>query len=187
MATSSVMSTLALAAVTLSLLLAPASASPHLKYIDAVCDRSHNPSYCFQTLTTNAPTAAPIALKPLAEAVIGLAVSHAEKTAAFVDETAKTNPTLKASFTECHKAYLAVVLDLKRASVKLVLSPNTAHYDVKASTNLMKRVEGLVGTNSDKASTTLKEMTVQMEKLLDLAAGAADAVDDDDENIHRRV
>ncbi|KAL0798461.1 hypothetical protein Bca101_053636 [Brassica carinata] len=50
-----------------------------------------------------------------------------------------------------------------------------AHYDVRASNDQMRRVE----TNSDKASTTLKEMTVQMEKLLDLAAGAADAVDDD--------
>ncbi|KAF8115466.1 hypothetical protein N665_0026s0011 [Sinapis alba] len=84
--------------------------------------------------------------------------NHAEKTAVFVDETAKKDPTLKISFTECQKAYLAVVTDLKRANKK-----------------------------SDKASTTLKEMNVQMEKLLDLAAGAADAVDDDDENTHRRV
>ncbi|KAF2590823.1 hypothetical protein F2Q70_00039643 [Brassica cretica] len=92
-----------------------------------------------------------------------------------------------ASFTECHKAYLAVVADLKSANVKLKLSPDTAHYDVRASNDKMRRVAGLVGTNSDTASTTLKEMTMQMEKHIDLAAGAADAVDDDDENIHRRV
>ncbi|RID50900.1 LOW QUALITY PROTEIN: hypothetical protein BRARA_H01602 [Brassica rapa] len=100
---------------------------------------------------------------------MALAVSHAEKTAVFMDETAKKDPTLKALFTECHKAYLAAVADLKSANVKLKLSPDTAHYD--------ERVAGLVGTNSDNASTTLKEMTVLMDKLLDLAAGAADAVD----------
>ena len=108
---------------------------------------------------------------------MALAVSHAEKTAVFVDETAKKDPTLKASFTECHKAYLAVVADLKSANVKLKLSPDTAHYDVRASNDKMRRVAGLVGTNSDNASTTFKEMPVLMDKLLDLAAGVADAVD----------
>ncbi|WZZ09999.1 hypothetical protein YC2023_095920 [Brassica napus] len=38
----------------------PTSASPHLKYIDAICDRSHDQAFCLQTLTTNPPTAAPI-------------------------------------------------------------------------------------------------------------------------------
>lgn len=114
---------------------------------------------------------------------MALTIAHAEKTAAFVAETGKTDPT----FTEYHKAYLTVVADLKSANVKLKESPDTAHYDVRSSTDQMKRVEGLVASKNDQASTTLKEMTVQMEKLLDLAASAADAVDDDDENIHRRV
>lgn len=124
---------------------------------------------------------------PLSEAVINLAISHAEKTAIFVDETAKKDPTVKVAFTECHKAYLAVAADLKSANVKLKASPDTANYDVRASSDSMRRVNELVGKNTDKASTTLKEMTVQMEKLLDLAAGAADAVDDDDENMRLRV
>ncbi|KAF8117773.1 hypothetical protein N665_0008s0118 [Sinapis alba] len=183
MATFSVLSTFAAAAITLQLLLVPASASPHMKYIDAICDRSHDQDFCVKTLTTNPPTAAPIALNPLAEAVMALTIAHAEKTVAFLDETAKKNP----AFAEYHKAYLAVVADLKSANVKLKQSPDTAHYDVRASTDQMKRVEGLVAKNNDQASTTVKEMTVQMEKLLDLAASAADAVDDDDENIHRRV
>ncbi|CAF2071481.1 hypothetical protein Bca4012_087988 [Brassica carinata] len=183
MAKFSVLSTFAAAAITLQLLLVPASASPHMKYIDAICDRSHDQDYCVKTLTTNPPTAAPIGLNPLAEAVMALTIAHAEKTAAFVAETGKTDPT----FTEYHKAYLAVVADLKSANVKLKESPDTAHYDVRSSTDQMKRVEGLVASKNDQASTTLKEMTVQMEKLLDLAASAADAVDDDDENIHRRV
>ena len=114
---------------------------------------------------------------------MALTIAHAEKTAAFVAETGKADPT----FTEYHKAYLAVVADLKSANLKLKQSPDTAHYDVRSSTDQMKRVEGLVASKNDQASTTLKEMTVQMEKLLDLAASAADAVDDDDENIHRRV
>ena len=183
MATFSALSTFAAAALTLQLLLVPASASPHLKYIDAICDRSHDQDYCIKTLTTNPPTAAPISLNPLAEAVMALTIAHAEKTAAFVAETAKTDAT----FSEHHKAYLAVVADLKSANIKLKQSPDTAHYDVRSSTDQMKRVEGLVASKNDQASTTLKEMTVQMEKLLDLAASAADAVDDDDENIHRRV
>ncbi|ESQ54860.1 hypothetical protein EUTSA_v10026329mg [Eutrema salsugineum] len=187
MATSSVMSSFAAAAITLQLLLIPAAASPHMKYIDAICDRAHDQAFCANTLTSNPPTAAPIGLHPLAEAVIALAVSHAEKTAIFVDETAKKDPTLKTSFTECHKAYLAVVAALKSANLKLKQSPDTANYDVRASADHMRRVTELVGKNSDKASTTLKEMTLQMEKLLDLAAGAADAVDDDDENVHRRA
>ncbi|KAF3604120.1 hypothetical protein F2Q69_00033930 [Brassica cretica] len=167
MAKFSVLSTFAAAAITLQLLLVPASASPQMKYIDAICDRSHDQDYC----------------NPLAEAVMALTIAHAEKTAAFVAETGKTDPT----FTEYHKAYLTVVADLKSANVKLKESPDTAHYDVRSSTDQMKRVEGLVASKNDQASTTLKEMTVQMEKLLDLAASAADAVDDDDENIHRRV
>lgn len=124
---------------------------------------------------------------PLAEAVVGLALSHADKTAVFVDETAKKDPTLKTSFTECHKAYLAVAAALKSANVNIKQSPDKANYDVRSSSDHMRLVMELIGKNTDKASTTLKEMTVQMEKLLDLAAGAADAVDDDDENIHRRV
>ncbi|CAA7037309.1 unnamed protein product [Microthlaspi erraticum] len=88
---------------------------------------------------------------------------------------------------KCHKAYLAVAAALKSASVKLQKTPDTANYDVKASADNMRRVAQVLGKNTDPTSTTLKEMTVQMEKLLDLAAGAADAVDDDDENLHRRV
>ncbi|KAG7541619.1 Pectinesterase inhibitor domain [Arabidopsis thaliana x Arabidopsis arenosa] len=187
MATSFVLSTFAATAITLQLLLSSASASPHMKYIDAICDRAHDQAFCVKTLTTNPPTAAPIGLLPLSEAVINLATSHAEKTAIFVDETAKKDPTVKTAFTECHKAYLAVAADLKSANVKLKASPDTANYDVRASSDNMRRVNELVGKNTDKASTTLKEMTVQMEKLLDLAAGAADAVDDDDENIRLRV
>ncbi|CAH2078055.1 unnamed protein product [Thlaspi arvense] len=188
MATFSVMSTFAAAAITLQLLLLnPASASPHMKYIDAICDRAHDQAFCVKTLTTNPPTAAPINLHPLAEAVMALAISHAEKTAVFVDEAAKKDPTLKASFTECHKAYLAVAAALKSATFKLKKSPDTANYDVRASSEHMRRVTTLIAKNSDKASTALKEMNVQMEKFLDLAAGAADAVDDDDENLHRRV
>ncbi|CAH8363966.1 unnamed protein product [Eruca vesicaria subsp. sativa] len=187
MATSSVLSTLAAAAITLQLLLNPASASPHMKYIDAVCDRTMDQAFCVKTLTSNPPTAAPIALHPLAEAVIGLALSHAEKTAVFVDETAKKDPTLQTSFTECHKAYLAVAAALKSAGVNLKQSPDKANYDVRSSSEHTRRVTELIGKNTDEAWTTLKEMTVQMDKLLDLAGGAADAVDDDDENVDRRV
>ncbi|CAN8230664.1 unnamed protein product [Cochlearia groenlandica] len=187
MATSSVLSSFAAAAITLQLLLCPASASPHMKYIDAVCDRAHDIPFCIKTLTTYPPTTAPINLLPMAEAVMGLALSHAEKTAVFVDENANKDPTLKTSFAECHKAYLAVAAAIKSSNIKLKLSPDTAHFDVKASADQMKRVTELIGKNTDQASTTLKEMTLQMEKLIDLAAGAADAVDDDDENLHRRV
>lgn len=62
MATSSVLSTFAATAITLQLLLSPASASPHMKYIDAICDRAHDQAFCVKTLTTNPPTAAPIGL-----------------------------------------------------------------------------------------------------------------------------
>lgn len=61
MATFSALSTFAAAAITLQLLLVPASASPHMKYIDAICDRSHDQDYCVKTLTTN-----PLRLLPLA-------------------------------------------------------------------------------------------------------------------------
>ncbi|KFK29013.1 hypothetical protein AALP_AA7G077500 [Arabis alpina] len=186
MATSFILSTIAKAAIMLQLLSIYASASPHMKYIDAVCDRAHDQAYCEKTLTSYPPTAAPIGLLPMAEAVLGLAISHAEKTATFVDETAKKDPTLKTSFTECHKAYLGIAADLKSSNVKLKKSPDTANDDVKACINYIRKVTELVGKNTDKASTSLKEMTVQMEKLLDLAAGATDAVDDDDENTHRR-
>lgn len=123
---------------------------------------------------------------PLAEAVLGLAISHSEKTAAFAAETAKKDATLKTQFNECHDAFVGIVASLKSATLELKDSPDTANYDVMVSADETRRVKDLVGKNVDTASKTLMEMTLQMENLLDLAAGSTDAVDDDDENLTRR-
>ncbi|KAL0890982.1 hypothetical protein Bca101_014965 [Brassica carinata] len=74
------------------------------------------------------------------------------------DETAKKDPTLQTSFTECHKAYLAVAAALKSANVNVKEAiPDKANYDVRSSSDHMRRVMELIGENTDKASTTLKE------------------------------
>ncbi|VVB14094.1 unnamed protein product [Arabis nemorensis] len=168
-------------------LLAPASGLVNRKYIDANCQRVKNKPFCVETLTTFPPTAAATGLLPLAESVVGLAIAHAEKTAGFAAETAKKDANLKTQFNECHDAYVGIVASLKSASLELKDSPDTANYDVMLSGDEIRRVQELVGKNTDKSSSTLLEMTLQMEKLLDLAAGATDAVDDDDENTHRRA
>lgn len=124
---------------------------------------------------------------PLAEVVLGLAITHAEKTAAFAAETAKTDAALKTQFSECHDAYVGIVASLKSATLELKDAPDTANYDVMVSGDETRRVTALIGKNTDKSSKTLIEMTLQMDKLLDLAAGSTDAVDDDDENLHRRT
>lgn len=123
----------------------------------------------------------------MADAVIRLAIAHAEKTTGFAAETAKNEAALKKPFNECHDAYVAIVASLKSASLELTETPDTANYDVMVSGDDTSRVKELVGKNLDKSSKTLMEMTLQMDKLLDLAAGATDAVDDDDENIRRRT
>ncbi|KAG7537330.1 Invertase/pectin methylesterase inhibitor domain superfamily [Arabidopsis suecica] len=174
-------------AVLSQFLLAPASALVNREYIDSNCQRVKNKQFCIQTLTTYPPTAAATGLLPLAEAVVGLAISHCEKTAGFAAETAKKDATLKTQFNECHDAYVGILASLKSALLELKDSPDTANYDVMVSGDEIRRVKGLVEKNTDTASKTLMEMTLQMEKLLDLAAGATDAVDDDDENLHRRA
>lgn len=62
MATSSVLSTMAAVGIMLQLLLNYASASPSMKYIDAVCDRAHDQAFCVKTLTSYPPTASPTGL-----------------------------------------------------------------------------------------------------------------------------
>ncbi|ESQ43648.1 hypothetical protein EUTSA_v10014776mg [Eutrema salsugineum] len=168
-------------------LLAPASALINREYIDANCQRVKNKSFCVQTLTTYPPAASATGLLPLAEAVVSLAVAHAEKTAGFAAESAKKEAALTTQFNECHDAYVGIVASLKSANLQLKDTPDTANYDVMVSGDEIKRVKDTVGKNIDKSSKTLMEMTLQMEKLLDLAAGATDAVDDDDENVHRRA
>ena len=168
-------------------LLAPTSALTNREYIDANCQRVKNKTFCIETLTTYPPTLSATGLLPLAEGVINLAIAHAEKTAGFAAETAKNEAALKTQFTECHDAYVSIVASLKSASLELKESPDTANYDVMVSSDDTSRVKDLVGKNLDKSSKAVMEMTMQMDKLLDLAAGATDAVDDDDENIVRRT
>ncbi|KAL1213758.1 hypothetical protein V5N11_009939 [Cardamine amara subsp. amara] len=168
-------------------LLASVSALANTEFIDANCQRVKNKPFCVQTLTTYPPAVAATGLLPLAEAVIGLAISHCEKTAAFAAETAKRDATLKTQFNECHDAYVGILASLKSATLELKNSPDTANYDVMVSGDDTTRVMNLIGKNADTASKTLVEMTLQMDTLLDLAAGATDAVDDDDENVTRRA
>ncbi|CAH2070580.1 unnamed protein product [Thlaspi arvense] len=168
-------------------LLAPASALINREFIDANCERVKNKPFCVDTLTTYPPTVSATGLLPLAEGVISLAITHAEKTAGFAAETAKTDAALKTQFDVCHDAYATIVASLKSALLGLKDSPDTSNYDVMVSGDEIRRVTDTVGKNIDKSSKTLMEMTLQMEKLLDLAAGATDAVDDDDENLHRRT
>ncbi|XP_010442483.1 PREDICTED: uncharacterized protein LOC104725513 [Camelina sativa] len=168
-------------------LLAPASALLNREYIDANCQRVKDKPFCIQTLTTYPPASSATGLLPLAEAVIGLAITHCEKTAVFAAEAAKMDATLKTQFNESHDAYVGILASLKSAKLELTDSPDTANYDVMVSGDEIMRVKGLVEKNTDPSSKTLMEMTLQMEKLLDLAAGATDAVDDDDENLHRRA
>ncbi|CAN7066001.1 hypothetical protein IGI04_040564 [Brassica rapa subsp. trilocularis] len=178
---------LSIMAILSQFLSAPTSALTNREYIDANCQRVKNKTFCVDTLTTYPPTVSATGLLPLAEAVINLAIAHAEKTAGFAADTAKNEAALKTQFNQCHDAYVAIVASLKSASLELKETPDTANYDVMVSGDDTSRVKDLIGKNLDKSSKTLMDMTLQMDKLLDLAAGATDAVDDDDENILRRT
>ncbi|CAN8253524.1 unnamed protein product [Cochlearia groenlandica] len=158
-------------------LIDPTSGLINRQFIDANCEKVKNKPFCIDTLTTFPPAVSATGLLPLGEVVLNLAISHAEKTAAFAAETAKTDVALKTQFDECHTAFVGIVASLKSASLQLKDTPDTANYDVMVSGDETRRVTGLVGKNTDKASKTIIEMTVQMDKLLDLAAGATNALD----------
>ncbi|CAN8306667.1 unnamed protein product [Cochlearia groenlandica] len=172
----------------LSIFLLPStSALINRKYIDANCERVKNKLFCNETLSTYPPAISATGLLPLAEAVLSLAITHAETTAAFAAETAKKEATLKTQLNECHDAYVGIVASLKSAKLELTDAPDTANYDVMLCGDEITRVKNSVEKNTDTASKTIIVMTSQMEKLLEIAAGATDAVDDDDENVHRRA
>ncbi|CAN6860490.1 unnamed protein product [Brassica oleracea] len=146
-------------------LFASTSALTNREYIDANCQRVKNKTFCVDhTLTTYPPTVSATGLLPLAEAVINLAIAHAEKTAGFAAETAKNEAALKTQFNECHDAYVAIVASLKSASLELKETSDTANNyvmvsDISDDTSPMK---DLVGKNLDKSSKTLMDITLQI-------------------------
>ncbi|XP_010520768.1 PREDICTED: uncharacterized protein LOC104799810 [Tarenaya hassleriana] len=156
-------------------------------FIDSVCERVSDKTYCLKTLLGNPAALAANGLFPLAEVVVGLGKAHAEKTLAFIDEAAKRDPSKKAEFASCRNAYVAIQASFRSALGELTSSPDTANYDVMVSRDQTTEVTSLIGKNTDVASKTLAMMNDQMIRFIDLATGATDAVDDDDENTFRRA
>lgn len=109
-------------------------------------------------------------------AAINIAKSYAEKCRKFTEKTAKENPKLKDQFMDCQDAFLDIISSLKSAAGELKVSPDTANYDVMVCTDQTTIVENSIGKNRDVASNTIMKMTLMMNKLIAIAAGATDAL-----------
>lgn len=110
---------------------------------------------------------------PLATAVIrGIVLPQAQKSASFAEGAAKKDPTLTKQFQLCQNAYVTIGNSLMSAVAELKDSPDTANYDVMTCTDQTTQVNNLIGKNTDMASKTLIEMTMQMGKLLRLGVAA---------------
>ncbi|XP_010521058.1 PREDICTED: uncharacterized protein LOC104800050 isoform X2 [Tarenaya hassleriana] len=155
-----------------------AAEPPPTEFISIVCQRVTDKAYCLKALTEN-PQA-------VAANAIGLGKAHAEKTLAFIDETVKKEPPNKAVYAQCRDAYAGILASFGSAAAGLKSTPDTANYDVMVSRDETSHVTALIGKNDDVVSKTLLAMNDQMSHFIDLASGATDSVDDDDENTFRR-
>ncbi|XP_010521056.1 PREDICTED: uncharacterized protein LOC104800050 isoform X1 [Tarenaya hassleriana] len=163
-----------------------AAEPPPTEFISIVCQRVTDKAYCLKALTENPQAVAANGLFPLAEVAIGLGKAHAEKTLAFIDETVKKEPPNKAVYAQCRDAYAGILASFGSAAAGLKSTPDTANYDVMVSRDETSHVTALIGKNDDVVSKTLLAMNDQMSHFIDLASGATDSVDDDDENTFRR-
>ncbi|KAL1208298.1 hypothetical protein V5N11_033598 [Cardamine amara subsp. amara] len=159
--------------VLLPFLLVSASAST---YIDAICQRVSDKAFCGQTLNAYPPAASATSLFQAAEAALNLAMSHADKSAAFAGTAANKNPSLMKQFKASQDAFVIISKSLKSASLELKESPDTANYDVMQCSDSTTMVKNLVGKNTDNDSKTIMTMTSMMEKLLAIGVGATEAL-----------
>ncbi|CAD5334481.1 unnamed protein product [Arabidopsis thaliana] len=155
-------------------LLSPVSALTltSTKYINKLCQMAFvdNKPFCLQTLSAYPPAASATGLLPLASAVIrGIVLPQAKKSASFANGAAKKEPSLKTQFQTCQEAFVSIGDSLMSAFEELERDPHIATYDVMTCTDHTTKVKNLVGKNTDVASKTLIEMTMQMEKLIPLA------------------
>ncbi|EOA14553.1 hypothetical protein CARUB_v10027791mg [Capsella rubella] len=157
-------------AVLLPFLLHSASAT---SYIDAICKKfTGDKAFCLKTLSAYPPAASATSPLQAGLATFKLAESYAYKTKAFMTKAAKEDPKLKKDLAGCQDAYKSIVRNYDSALSELKSDPEIARYDVLLCFDSTKKVKGLVGKNTDKASKTVIAMTMMMEKLSDISIGA---------------
>ncbi|KAF8092802.1 hypothetical protein N665_0400s0002 [Sinapis alba] len=147
------------------------------KYIDTVCNSAStgNKTFCFQTLTAYPPAVSATNMVKLVKIVLGLGLSHAKKTTSFVAELAKEH-TFKKYLKECNDSYTLIVAELKDAIVESDEDPSSAVYDVRVCADQTHIVKYVVGNNTDMASKRLMEMTLLMDKFIDICDGATNSL-----------
>ncbi|CAH8327016.1 unnamed protein product [Eruca vesicaria subsp. sativa] len=160
--------------VSLPFLLA-SSSTLSTKYIDTICNNSKNKTFCLQTLTTYPPAVSETNMVSLVKIVLGLGLSHAEKTTGFVAELAK-EPTFKRYLKVCNDSYTGIVSELKVAIVESDEDPLSANYDIRVCADQSNIVKYNIGNNTDKSSKSLMEMTFLMDKFIDICDGATRSI-----------
>ncbi|EOA12440.1 hypothetical protein CARUB_v10028415mg [Capsella rubella] len=158
------------------ILLISSSALTSTNYIDAICQHVENGTFCMQMLSAYPPAVSANDLFSLATIVINLGISYANNTGGFAADTAKKEPTLKEQFKSCQDEFDGIQLYLRMARGELKESPTSANYDIFLCTDITMHVKDLVGGKRDNASKTFLEMTLQMERLIDVAIGATVAL-----------
>lgn len=103
-------------------------------------------------------------------------MSYANDAGRFAAETAEKEPTLRTQFKSCQREYDGIQMYLRMGKSELKEYPDGANYDIMRCIDCTVVVRDLIGGNSDNASKTLMEMTMQMRRLINVAVGATVAL-----------
>ncbi|CAA7021800.1 unnamed protein product [Microthlaspi erraticum] len=150
--------------------------SASTKSIDPICHYVTYTAFCVKTLSAYPPAVSATTTFQAAQAALSLSKSYAEKSAGFAAKAAKENPNLKKQFAGCQDAFVTIIENLKNASRDLKESPDASNYEANICTDSTAIVKDLVRKNGDMASRTILNMTLMMEKFIDIAVGATMAL-----------
>ncbi|CAH2078917.1 unnamed protein product [Thlaspi arvense] len=160
----------------MSILLQFLFVSASTKHIDAICQHVTDKEFCVKSLTAYPPAASATDEIKAVKAALDLASSYADKSRKFTVKVANENPNLKKQFMQCADSFQSIIGSLWSATKELKIDPMTANYDVMVCSDETRIVKFSIGKNRDGASKTIMNMTMMMDKLLDIARGATDVL-----------
>ncbi|CAA7057744.1 unnamed protein product [Microthlaspi erraticum] len=134
------------------------------------------PAFCVKTLSAYPPVVSASTTFQAAQAVLRFSISQAQISASFAAKAAKENPNLKKQFAGCQDAFVTIIEHFNNAIRDLQKSPDVSKYEAMICTDNTAIVKNLVGKNGDMASKNMVNMTLMMEKIIDIAVGATIAV-----------
>ncbi|KAL1207225.1 hypothetical protein V5N11_009936 [Cardamine amara subsp. amara] len=138
------------------------------KYINDICNRVRNSTFCFKTLNSYPPAVAATNKYQAAQAVLHLGESHALKTLSFIEKVAMMRSNLK-QFKACQDVYKYIAMSFHVPTSLLKEAPDSANYDIMVCYDQTTIVNNLIGKNRDVASKKVMTMTMKMDVFINLA------------------